>query len=162
MSLLEALKEISINLIQYGLPIIAIILSILSFIDSKKANRLQGRLNQVEERLITYELEEKEKEREEATKACIEARIVKISKNNYRMKIWNSGKATAYNVDFSAEEVVEKNIFKDKVPYAFLEPNKSFEEHFLVHSGVPQKFSVTTVWKDENGNSHLKDQILSW
>ena len=104
MSLLEALKEISINLIQYGLPIIAIILSILSFIDSKKANRLQGRLNQVEERLITYELEEKEKEREEATKACIEARIVKISKNNYRMKIWNSGKATAYNVDFQLKK----------------------------------------------------------
>ena len=45
-----------------------------------------------------YELEEREKEKENATKACIEARVYNISKGKYALKIWNSGKAKAYRI----------------------------------------------------------------
>lgn len=155
------IKPVFENLVQYGFPTIAIILSIISFIDSKKASKIQDRLNEVEEKLKRYELEEKEKEREEANKANVEARIVNISKGRYKMKIWNSGKATAYNVNFNIPEEYSEFVFKDKVPYEFLESGKSFEENVEVHFGTPDKFKVTTTWNDEQGVEYSKEQIVS-
>lgn len=147
------------HLVKYGFPAIAIVLSILSYWESRKANKVQGRLKDVEEKLKKYELEDKEKEREEATKACVEARIVMISKGKYRMKVWNSGKATAYNVDFKAHEGGQ--VHRDKVPYEFLESGKNFEEYVLVHSGTPRKFKVTTSWTNKEGVPYSKEQIVT-
>jgi hypothetical protein len=87
--------------------------------------------------------------------------MVKISNGNYRLKVWNSGKATAYNVDFKTEVMDKGIIRRDKVPYEFLEPGKSFEEIVLVHSGTPNKFKMTTIWTDKQKNPCSKEQILS-
>ena len=154
-------KAFFIDLVQYGFPTIALILSIISFIDSRKAGKIQEKLNGIEEKLKKYELEEKEREREEATKANIEARVVKVSKRNYKMKIWNSGKATAYSVDFVIPEECKGVIWRSKVPYKFLESGKSFEEVVFVHSGTSDKFNVTTTWKDKEGIPYSKEQIVS-
>lgn len=154
-------KDFFVDLVQYGFPTIALIISIFSFIDSRKASKIQYRLNEVEEKLKKYELEEKEKEREESTKANIEARIIKISKGKYKMKIWNSGKATAYDVDFKIPQEVNNMVFRDKVPYEFLEPGKSFEEIVIVHCGSPDKFKVTTTWNNKNGDKQNREQIVS-
>jgi len=154
-------KENFIDLVKYGFPTVAIGLSILSYSNSRKANKVQDRLNAVEEKLKNYELEEKEKEREKATKACVDVRIIKISKNNYRMKIWNSGKATAHNVDFKIPEEYKSVVFRNKVPYEFLEPSKSFEEIVIVHSGTPDKFKITTTWTDKKGIPYSKEQLVT-
>lgn len=159
--ILYRVKPIIKAIVEYGVPTIAIILSIVSYIDSKKANKVQERLNTVEEKLKKYELEEREKEREEATKAIIEARIYKVSKDKYRMKIWNSGKATAYNVDFNVPEGWKGFIHRDKVPYEFLESGKSFEEYVIVCDGMLDKCMVTTNWTDKEGNIFSKEQIVS-
>ncbi len=147
--------------VTYVLPIVAIILSVLSYVDSRKTNKFQQRLSLLEERIKTYELEEKEKERVEATIACVEARIVRLAKNQYKMKIWNSGKATAFNVDFEAPDELRGLVTKDKVPYEYLESNKSFDEHVLVHLNFPRKFPVVTRWTDENGKPYSKEQIVT-
>jgi len=154
-------KEVIIDFVKYGFPAIALILSLLSYIDSRKANKVRNRLNKIEEKLKYYELEEKEKEREEASKAMVEARIVNISKNKYRLKIWNSGRGTAYNVDFKVPGEAEGMIWREKVPYEFLEPGKNFEENVLVYSGTPRKFKVTLTWDDGEDGHEEKDQILS-
>lgn len=154
-------KKFFIGLVKYGFPTIALGLSILSYKDSRKANKIRDRLNEVEEILKKYELEEKEKEREEATKACVEARIMMISKGKYKMKVWNSGKAIAYNVDFKIQEKYQYMVRRDKVPYEFLEPGKNFEEHVLVHAGTPNKFKITTIWEDKQGILYSKEQILT-
>lgn len=145
--------------VKYGFPTIALLLSILSFLDSRKANAVQARLLEIEKKLKSYELEERERQREETMEACIEARVMNISKNNYKMKMWNSGKATAFNVDFTVAK--EIGVFREKVPYEFLEPGKSFEEIVLVHFGTPRKFSITTTWSDSSGKPHSKEQIVS-
>lgn len=154
-------KEIFINIVKFGFPSLALVLSFLSYLDSRKANKVKERLNIVEEKLKLYELEEKEKEREEAKKAYIEARIINISKGKYKMKIWNSGQATAYDVDFKIPEEYESLIWRDKVPYEFLDAGKSFEEHVLVHSGTPNKFKLITIWRDKDGKEFSKKQIVS-
>lgn len=154
-------KALLIDIVTYGFPAIALFISFLSLRESRKANRLKERLHEVEEKLKRYELEEKEKEREEATKAYVEARIYNVSKGRYRMKIWNSGKATAYDVDFDMDEENRGYIRRELVPYEILEPNKSFEEYVMVHSGTPNKFMVTITWKDKQGNPFSKEQLVS-
>jgi hypothetical protein len=154
-------KEIFVDLVKYGFPSIAILLSILSFRDSRKANKVRDRLNELEEKLKRYTLEEKEKEREQASKECVDARIVNIAKNKYKLKVWNSGKATAYNVDYEIPPEYNGIIWRDKVPYEFLEPGKNFEELVLVHNGTPRKFTITTTWEDEQGTKYSREQILT-
>lgn len=155
---LKTFIKFSIN---YVIPILAIMISILSYIDSKKVLKVQIRLNEMEEKLKRYELDEKEKEHQEATVAKVEARIYKISKGKYAMKIWNAGKANAYNVDFNIPDDLKGLIFRDKVPFEILESGKSFEEHVVVCGGMPRKFKVKTNWTDIEGKEFHKDQIVT-
>jgi hypothetical protein len=158
---MPALKTIFDTFIKYGFPTVAIFLSILSYVDAKKAKNLQDNVFKLEEQLKRYELEEKEKEREKATKPSIEARIVNIARHKYKLKIWNSGKSTAYNVDFQVPSEHNGVIWKDKAPYEFLIPQKSFEEHVIVHSGTPSKFIITLTWESEKGEQCEEEQLLS-
>lgn len=155
------LKTIFEALIKYGFPTVAIVLSILSYIDSKKAKNIQDNVFKLEEQLKRYELEEKEKEREESTKPSIEARIVNIARHKYKLKIWNSGKSTAYNIDFQVPSEYNGIIWKDKAPYEFLGPQKSFEEHVIVYNGTPSKFTITMTWESEQGVQYTEEQLLS-
>jgi hypothetical protein len=155
------IKPYAVNIVSFGFPALALLISILSFLDSRKANKVQERLHQLEEKLIIFELEEKEKERDEADKTSVEVRIYNVSKDNYRMKFWNSGKGTAYNVDFVTPEQLKGIVWRDKVPYEFLEPGKSFEEHVMVYAGVPRKFIVIITWSDSIGNTFSKEQIVT-
>lgn len=145
----------------HGISILALFVSVASFIDSRKIIKVQSRINMIEEKLKKYELEDKEKEREEATKACVEARIYNISRGKYSLKIWNSGKAIAYNVDFKLPKELEGLIRRDKVPFEFLEPGKSFEQHVSVFMGFPSKFNVTTTWTTGDEIEFAKDQIVT-
>jgi hypothetical protein len=137
-------KEFFADLVRYGFPTMAMALSIISYHKSRKIGKL-------EEKLKKYDLEAKEKEREEGTKAYVEARIVKNSRSKYVMKVWNSGKATAHDVNFEIPPEYKNIIWSNKVPYEFLEPGKHFEEHVMVHSGTPDKLKITVTWKDEHG-----------
>ena len=156
------IREIIDAVIRYVVPLIAIVLSIFSFHDSRKVNKVQLRLNEMEEKLKKYELEEIEREREAADKSIVEARIYNVSKGKYRIKIWNSGQATAYDVDFEVPEEMKGLIFKDKVPFEVLEPGKSFEEYVVYYNGVLPKFTVKTIWKSESGEKYEKEQLVSF
>ena len=77
------------------------------------------------------------------------------------MKIWNSVKATAYDVDFNIPGEYKNMVCRDKVPYEFLEPGKSFEEIVIVHFENSEKFKVITTWNNRDGNQYFKEQIVS-
>lgn len=157
-----ALKDVLDMVVNYGLPSVAIAISAFSLHESRKATKVQLRLNKIEEKLKKYELEEKEKEREAADKAVVEVRIYNISKGKYRLKFWNSGQATAYNVDYIVPEEIRKLAFRDKVPFETLESGKSFEEHIVVHFGMPSKFLVKTMWEDSEGKKYEREQLVTY
>lgn len=157
----KGFKEFFIDFVKYGFLSIAIIVSILSYIQSRKANKVKERLNNLEEKLKRYELAEKEKQIAEANMACVEARVVKIAKHQYRLKVWNSGQATAYFVDFELDDENKSFVRKEMVPYEFLNSGKSFEEYVLFHSRTPNKFKVITTWKDQQGNPYTKENMVS-
>ena len=97
-------------------------------------------MNQLEEKLKIYELEEIERRRKDANRTDVEARIIEFSKNDYRMKIWNSGQATAYDVDIEVPDECKGIVWRNKVPYEVLESGKSFEERVIVYDTIPTKF----------------------
>jgi hypothetical protein len=148
------------DIIKYGFPTIAIVISILSYLKSRKSDGIRDRLLVVEEELKQYALEEKKKEIEDSRKACIEARIVSIGNHNYKLKVWNSGKAKACNVDYKVPEKLKGMFFREKTPFEYLEAGKNFEEHVIVSMGSPSKVRITTLWEDEYGESCTKEQIV--
>lgn len=156
------IREIIDIVIGYGIPFLAIVISIFSFHESKKVNKVQLRLSELEEKLKKYELEEKEKEREAANKSIVEARIYNISKGKYKLKIWNSGQVEAHDVDFQVPDELKGIVFRDKVPFEVLEPGKSFEEYIMYFNGIPPKITVKTTWKDTKGEQHEKEQLVTF
>ena len=146
----------------YVVPIVAFVISIVSFHESRKVNKVQLRLTEMEEELKKYELEKIEREREAANKPIVEARIYKVSKGKYRLKIWNSSQATAYDVDFEVPEELKNLVYKDKVPFEVLEAGKSFEEYITFYYGAPPKLTVKTTWKNASGEKYEKEQWVAF
>ena len=137
---------------------ISLLVAIVSFFFSLPSQRLQNKLNQMEIKLREYEISEIEKENLKA--ACVEARVIKISKGKYKLKVWNSGNDTAYNVTAAFNE--ESNIIigdREKMPFEILEPQKGFDVWLVIYMGCANKFTITTTWEDSNGNEYTKSQM---
>ena len=102
---IEVVKGVAL----YVMPIAAFIVSLIALKRSNDTMKVQVQLSEVEEKLKEYELALKKRELEKIQaeenkekKANIEARVIKISKGSYRLKVWNSGNETAYNVEVCA------------------------------------------------------------
>ena len=136
---------------------ISLFIAIASYFAAKKSQVLQYRINEIELKLKELELAEKEKEQQK--EACVEANIVHVSKSNYKLKIWNSGKAIAKNVSASWDSNSEIMCFdNDKMPFEFLEPQKGFDLAITKFIGAANKICITTEWEDEAGEKHSKTQ----
>ena len=142
------------NIIALVISGISLILAILSFIFSVKSQRLQNKVNKLELKLKEYELDDLQQQ------ACIEARIIHIHKNHYKMKIWNSGKSTAKNIVASWDATEYVLIFdKEKMPFEELKSQKSFELSISTYNGSPRKLNIKTEWDDENG---IRKERTQW
>lgn len=137
---------------------ISLLVAILSFGFSLPAQKLQNKINEMEIKLKEYELNQIESNNKKV--ACVEARVIKISSGKYRLKVWNSGNDTAFNVSAHFEDGTNIMIGNhDKMPYEILEENKSFEMWLITHMGSANKFKILTEWEDSEGNKQEKVQI---
>ena len=139
------------------LSILSLLLAIISFVVSFKSQRLQNRVNIIELKLKQYELDAKEKEQQKVP--LVEARIVHVIKNEYKIKVWNSGNGIARSVS-ALWEPTDGIIFLDgnKMPFEFLEPQKGFELSIHTYYGAAGKLCITTECEDETGKKHTKSQ----
>ena len=142
-----------INFIQsWGSLIISGLSLVVAVISYAKASELK---------IKQYEIEKISKEQAAANRACIEARVIKLGKNNYRLKVWNSGGADAYNVNIAADNSQEFIIINnDILPFEVLSPNKSIEIPVITGFGA-SKFKITTSWKDANEEYNQHEQYVS-
>lgn len=164
---MEVLKEIWTVLIAFAgdwgeltIAGISLVIAVIALIKSSKAEKLQNRVNEMEIRIKEYELERIAKEKEEAYSSCVEARVITIGKGKHRLKVWNSGNTTAYNVTAKFDGDPRIPIMdREKQPYDELAPNKSYEMVLVVHSGSASKFRIITEWMDEEGKQQTKSQM---
>ncbi|MCH5165887.1 MAG: hypothetical protein J1G01_05750 [Clostridiales bacterium] len=141
------------------LSAIAIIFTAITFFLSLKANRLQNRVNELDAKIKKYELDKIQKEKEEEKTFELGATIVKIGKR-FRLRVYNIGKRTAYNVSARIEG---DNIMLStgKMPFDELEPQRNFEETLLFYDKAPRKFRVIITWQDENQQEYNRTQMCS-
>lgn len=161
----EIIKDVAI----YIMPIAAFIVSLIALKRANDTVQVRVQLSEVEQKLREYELALKEYELEqihekenEEKKANVEARIIKISKGSYKLKVWNSGNATAYNIEVSIPEEYCIIIMNDKMPFEYLEPGNSFEEGVVIYAHSASKFKVIATWEDEKGHKSSNEQLRSW
>ena len=139
---------------------VSLLIAVIALIKSSKAEKLQNRVNEMEIKIKEYELERITKEKEEASSSCVEARAISIGSGKHRLKVWNSGNTTVYNV--TAKFDGNPNIIvmdSDKQPFDELAPNKSYELVLVVHSGSASKFRIITEWTDIEGKINSKSQM---
>ncbi len=162
-AVIKVLIEIAGFTKEWGALIIAgisLLIAIISLFKSSKAQRLQNKVNELELKIKENELERIAKEKENAELACVEARFITIGKGKHRLKVWNSGNATAYNVSARFDGNVGIMIIdQEKQPFEELEARKSYELILVTHTGSASKFRIITEWTDANGEKHSKTQM---
>ena len=146
--------------IEIIITFLSFVISVIAMIKASKANKLQDKINKLELKLKQNEVDKLEKEKAEEKRICVEARVVRISKDKTVMKVWNSGNATAYNVTAYFQDDVGIRIFdQNKQPYDFLGPNKNYELILMTYLGSKSKFVIITEWEDKDGNKQKKSQM---
>ena len=152
--LISMLREVVSFIKDWGALIIAgvsLLVAIISLSKSSKAQHLQNKVNELDR--ITKELEN-------AALACVEARFITVGKGKHRLKVWNSGNATAYNVTARFDGDVGIMIMdQEKQPFDELEARKSYELVLITHNGSASKFRIITEWTDSSGEQHTKTQM---
>lgn len=139
---------------------VALIVSIVAIVQSSKAQKLQNRINELEIQIKQYEVDKIKKEQDEADASCVEARVITIGTGKHRMKVWNSGNTTVYNVSASFEGKPGIMIIdRDKQPFDELEPGKNYELVLITHGGSASKFKIVTEWQDKLGTKHSRTQM---
>lgn len=139
---------------------ISLLVAVISLSKSSKAQQLQNKVNELELKIKQNELDKIAKEKEEATRACVEARFITVGKGKHRLKVWNSGNATAYNVSARFDgDVGIMIVEQEKQPFEELEARKSYELVLIVFTGSASKFRIITEWTDANGEKHTKTQM---
>lgn len=162
-ALIKILQGVKLFTEDWGTLIIAgisLLVAIISLIKSSKAQRLQNKVNELEFKIKKNELERIAKEKETASLACVEARFITVGKGKHKLKVWNSGNATAYNVTARFDGDVGIIIMdREKQPFEELEARKSYELVLITHSGSASKFRIITEWTDASGEQHTKMQM---
>lgn len=161
---IEVIKIVAL----YVMPIAAFFVSLIALKRSNDTLKVQVQLSEVEEKLKEYELALKKHELEriqaeenEEKKAAIKARVIRISKGKYKLKVWNSGNEKAYNVAVFIPEEYNVTIMEDKMPFEYLEPGNSFEECVVIHCGSASKFKIISTWEDGKGKKYENTQLKS-
>lgn len=161
--LIKTLQELNPFIEDWVTPVIAVFslfVAIISLFNSSKAQRLQNKVNELELKIKQNELDRIAKEKEAESLACVEARFIIVGKGKHRLKVWNSGNATAYNVTARFDGDVGIIIMdREKQPFEELEARKSYELVLITHFSSVSKFRIITEWTDANGKQYAKSQM---
>ena len=159
--MIELLKECIKYIAIYIMPIAAFLLSVIALIKTNKVSKMEEKINEYDLKLKQYELEKIEQEKK-TNEALVEARIINISKGKYKIKVWNSGNADAYNVDYDIPPEFQIILTKRVTPFEILEAGQNFEEYVIIHMSSEKKYKVITSWRDKDGNNYRNEKLRAW
>jgi len=131
---------------------LAFVLSAFATWKTIEFNKRQQSLIESQERLNKRLLEKEDAEAAVEKKADLGATFVKLGNSNYRLKVWNKGKAVARNVRLefpSGSDVVNQSDVERKFPLEALDPFQSVELIAAVHMGSKSKHEVKLIWSDD-------------
>lgn len=148
---------------ELAVAIFALVVSILTFLDTRKSNRASLRLTEQEIELLRHQLSRIRSETLEERKANITAQMFRDGKN-WRVRVVNLGPAEARNVrlvlDDSNQMVVE-NALSGKFPMERMDRDQSVDFWARVHIGSPLKETLVIRWDDQSGIEQEKKVELT-
>ena len=159
---MKAFLEILKVIVSYFIPISAFILSVVAFVKSRKVSKIEEKLKEYDLQIKKHEVEKIESEKSKTKEACVKARIVNVYGRKYKIKIYNSGSAPAYNVDYDIPEEYQIQLTKEITPFEKLEPEAGFEEPIGIYIVSENKYKVITKWQDEDGKEYTNVEIQTW
>lgn len=137
----------------------ALLVSIYAAHKTIKFNERQKSLIESQERLNQLLLKKEENESLTNARADLGASFVKIGNGNYRLKIWNKGKAAARNVEISfpgGNEIIPESELRTKFPLELLDTYQSVELLASVHMQTKNKHTVRLSWSDDINDQNEK------
>lgn len=137
----------------------ALVVAIWAAITTKRFNDRQLRFERTAERLNQLLIEREANENQAQRRADLGVSIYKAGRSNFRMKVFNRGKAAARNVRL--EEITEPGMLirgdvDEKFPAPVLEPHASIELIVFFHMQSASRTQVRLTWDDDFGNDQTK------
>lgn len=140
-----------------GSAIIAFIALLVSVVSMHKTNKFSSTADRLNRILI----EKEQAEGLSSKKADISANLVKISKNDYRLKVFNRGKGVARNVQLvdlnSDESMLIASEIERKFPVPILDPHQSVDIIVAVFLSANPRAHIKIMWDDDTGSNHEKE-----
>lgn len=138
---------------------LALVLSVVATVTTIRFNGRQKSLIKSQELLNQRLLEREENDAQADRKADLGANFIKLGKSNWRLKIYNKGKAAARNVTIACEEADNLLIQSDvdsKFPLEVLEPMQGVELLASVDFSSKTKHTIVLRWADDFSDSNEK------
>lgn len=138
---------------------VALVLSIVATVATIRFNSKQKSLIESQELLNQRLLAREESDAKADRQAVLGANLIKLGKTNWRLKIFNKGRAPARNVTIessSGNELLIQSDIDSKFPLEVLEPMQGVELHAMVYLGSKSKYAVTLRWEDEFSHNNEK------
>lgn len=141
------------------IALLALTVSAYAAWKTARFNERQKSLIETQERLNRLLLD---KERDDALankKADLGATIVRLGRNNYRLKIWNKGKAAAKDVSIffpEGNELVDERDVAEKFPLQILDTHQSVDLLAVVAMETRSKHAIRLTWSDDAGSQNEK------
>ena len=136
------------------------LVAVVSLIKSSQSQKLQNRINQIELLIKQHELKKIDLEKADAERSCVDASVIR-DQNNWKLRIWNSGNTTVYNVYASIDGETGIILLNSNMPFETLGPNESIDVQLIPSLGSANRFIVTTTWDNNKGIKLKKTHAAS-
>jgi hypothetical protein len=138
---------------------LALIVSAISLYVTWRGNQRQSNLIDRESEVARISIEKDFAQAKEKKQANVSAKLVKLGKSTWKLRVFNTGPADARNVNLELSEqneMVQLNLIKDILPLKSLEKGQSIDLMVAVYIGTKPKESITLVWDDESSATRSK------
>jgi hypothetical protein len=138
---------------------LALVLSVVATVNAIRFNSRQKSLIETQELLNQRLLAREESDAEANRRADLSANLIKVGKSNWRVRVYNRGKAAARNVTVHwppDDDLLIQSDVDSKFPLEVLEPAHGVELHALVHMGSRSKHEITLRWSDDLSRTNEK------
>lgn len=138
----------------------ALAVAIWSAVQTSRFNRRQNVFAETAERLNKLLIDKESAVSQAQRKADVGVNFVEVTKNDYRLKVFNRGAGIARNLrlEFIAgEEVMIASELKQKIPIPALERHQTVELMANIHMQSPRRTHIRIYWDDDSGADQHKD-----
>ena len=149
-----------------GITLLGDIIAFFALLLSGYATWRTHRFKKSEEELLDIQkklnvliIDKEKREAANEKKAELGANFITIGSNKHRLKIFNKGKATAYNVTIAFPEennIIHKHDIDAIFPLESLERGQSVELFAVIGMHTKSKLAIHLSWQNEDGETSEK------